>query len=179
MKDISIDLETLGTSAGCAIVSIGAVAFDLDRDTLGDEFYAVISMGSVVQHDLRIDASTVEWWMQQSDEARRVFRLPGKLDLVDALDAFADWVSTVSGHSGSVRVWGNGSDFDNAILAEAYRKVGRVAPWRFWNSRCLRTLQGLAPDVKIVRSAGHHNALVDAREQAAHIIKLNRHLLSE
>ena len=28
MKDIMLDLETLGTGPGCAIVSIGAVAFD-------------------------------------------------------------------------------------------------------------------------------------------------------
>ena len=33
-------------------------------------------------------------------------------------------------------LWGNGSDFDNAILANAYRAIGQQQPWKFWNNRC-------------------------------------------
>ena len=43
MKHIMIDLETLGTVADAAIMSIGAVRFDLDSDKIDDTgFYASI-----------------------------------------------------------------------------------------------------------------------------------------
>jgi hypothetical protein len=42
--------------------------------------------------------------------------------------------------------------------------------WRSYNSRCYRTVKQQFPDITIVRSGTHHNALDDARAQAAHMV---------
>ncbi len=63
-------------------------------------------------------------------------------------------------------MWGNGADFDNAILAHCYSRLGRPAPWKFWNSRCYRTLKSFSP-VRGKRIGVHHHALDDAKTQAA------------
>ena len=67
---IMVDLETMGTAPGSAIVSLGAVAFDPVAGTLGEEFYRVITLGSCQRAGLTIDAGTIGWWLQQSDSAR-------------------------------------------------------------------------------------------------------------
>lgn len=75
-----------------------------------------------------------------------------------------------------VRVWGNGSDFDNVILRNAYAAIGSTYPWRYNDNMCYRTIKNLAPDVKMARQGVHHNALDDARSQALHLIAICNHL---
>lgn len=69
-------------------------------------------------------------------------------------------------------LWGNGSDFDNVILASAYRSCNLEVPWKFWNNRCYRTVKALRPDIKIHRSGTYHNALDDAVSQAEHLMRM-------
>jgi exodeoxyribonuclease VIII len=71
-----------------------------------------------------------------------------------------------------LKVWGNGSDFDNAILAACYAAVGQPLPWDFWHNRCYRTLKALRPELKLQRQGTYHNALDDAKTQAQHAIQL-------
>lgn len=168
MIEISLDLETLGTRAGSVIVSIGAVAFAKGAG-IQSEFYAVPSIKDQLDRGMSIDASTLQWWLRQSEEARAVFKEPAQPP-ESALSDFTCWVEGLCGKE--ARIWGNGSDFDNALLAAMYHAYEMPVPWKFWNSRCLRTLQSLYPDKKIARSAGHHNALIDAREQGEHILRL-------
>jgi exodeoxyribonuclease VIII len=87
--------------------------------------------------------------------------------LTAALAAFSGWLMEQSNLK-SVRVWGNGSDFDNAILACAYKAVEQPVPWQFWNNRCYRTIKNLFPSIKMIRGGVHHNALDDAKSQARH-----------
>lgn len=64
------------------------------------------------------------------------------------------------------QVFGNGSDFDNAIVAETFKRVGLPVPWKYRNSRCLRTAKDYLPKVDLKRDGVHHRALDDARYQA-------------
>lgn len=164
--DIMVDLETLGTGPGCAILSIGAVAFDLTNG-LGHEFHTLVSTRSCREFGLREEGDTLDWWARQTPEAQAVIDLAAKseISLPSALNALAAFLRS---HGGAprVRLWGNGADFDNAILADLYRRTGQQAPWNFWNSRCFRTLKALAPGQEPDRGGIHHNALDDARHQA-------------
>lgn len=167
-KHVMVDLETLGRRAGCAILSIGAVYFD--EEGVGDEsFYAVVSTKSCDAAGLHKDQDTVDWWEKQSPEARTVLdeASVAGMDLADALDLFGVFVK-------GAKVWGNGADFDNAILYACYAAVGKEVPWKFWDSRCYRTLKGLFPTVKFVRQGTYHNALDDARSQAEHASEILR-----
>lgn len=170
MEKIMLDLETLGTGTDSVIVAIGAVKFDM-RKGLGEEFYTTIDIDSSLNHGLRVNGDTIKWWMNQSEEARAVFA-DTSLALPLALDRFTAFVDT---SSMEVQMWGNGSDFDCAILAHAYRVAGHRQPWKFYNSRCYRTLKNMMLHIRMgVRSGTHHNALDDARTQAEHAVRLLR-----
>lgn len=161
-NNIMLDLETMGTGSNAAIIAIGAVRFDFQ---ITDQFYEVVDLQSCVDAGLEIEAQSVLWWMKQSDQARREFERPG-VALVETLKMFADWIGS------DALVWGNGAAFDNAVLANAYRKVGLKQPWDFWNDRCFRTVKAMYPWIKMERSGVHHNALDDAKSQAELLIRI-------
>lgn len=170
MKEIMVDLETLGRRPGCKILSIGAVVFG--PNGLQDEFYLALTTED--QTALHEDPETVQWWAKQSAEARRVFTEP-KRGFVDGMVAWRHWLQGLGGKR-SLALWGNGADFDNAILQVAHDAAGVDAPWEFWNNRCYRTLKNLPGAPKLSSRAGtYHNALDDAKTQALHAIELHRH----
>ena len=175
MNNIMVDLETLGTGAKSVIISIGAIAFDEQSDELGQGFYREVDINSCLQQGLEIDGSTVAWWIQQSEQARKVFKADGKtVALSKALVEFTDFLSFVSkGDLGGIKIWGNGASFDNSILSEAYNACELEQPWKFWNDRCYRTVKNLYNEVRADERQGtYHNALDDAKFQAHHLIKI-------
>lgn len=178
---VAIDLETLSTSPAAVVLAIGAVAMVEDGDTLAD-FYSVCSIAS--QRDRQIDKSTLEWWDKQGVEARTVLTQanePNSPTLDSVLDELTRWLGDL-GESHDVHVWGNGSDFDIAILNHAYKQRSPFVPWNFRKVRDMRTLydltlrfgldiKGTAPRVGI-----HHNAKDDAQFQAQVIVESLRQL---
>ena len=172
MNNVMLDLETMGTRPGSVIVSVGAIEFDPKSAQLGRTFYNTCSIQSAVDVGLAMDPETVTWWLSQSEDARKELT-KAKGDLKSVLTSFAHWVF----HCGKdVKLWGNGSDFDNALLAEAYRRIDQPIPWKFWNNRCYRTMKSLFPGVKLEREGTHHNALDDAIYQAKHLQLINREI---
>jgi hypothetical protein len=167
---IMVDLETMGTEPGSALVSIGATAFDPVAGTLGRRFYAVIDLGSNSLFGLRQDPATRAWWAKQSPSAQAVLEHPCRAPLWVALEDFSSFWRAVGG----VEFWAHGPNFDDPLLAAAYRAVGKRPPWQFWNARCTRTIYaaaGIAPN----RAKGvHHNALDDAVNQAEAVIEAYR-----
>jgi len=170
-----IDLETMATTPDAAIVAIGAVRFDPVHNKIGDTFYAVVNLQSAMDSGGRVEASTVMWWIGQTDEARAAIRKAdahGGATLERALDGFSTWAEEKGEHVGSplLRVWGNGAAFDLPILGGAYARLGKSVPWTPWNERCYRTLSKMfisvkKPDFKGVK----HNAVDDAVNQARHV----------
>lgn len=174
MNNVMIDLETLGTTPGSVILSIGAVAFDPVTLELGTKYYSIISTKSCLAHDLWVEEATAKWWDEQSAEAQKVlFEAQDGPDIVTVLEGFTEYLNVV-GDPKTIRMWGNGSDFDNALLACAYTAIEKPLPWQFYNNRCYRTIKGLAPAIKINLGDGvHHNALDDAKAQAIHLMKIS------
>jgi len=170
MKNVMLDLETMGNGPQAAIIAIGAVEFDIPSQQIGDKFYAVVDLESAVALGGVMDTSTVLWWMKQSDAARAAFDREGE-HLAVVLQQFSEWMAGRAPID-AVQVWGNGAAFDNVILASAYRRHGAQQPWQFWNDRCYRTVKALYPDVKMSRSGTHHNAVDDAESQARHLIDM-------
>lgn len=165
-KNVMIDLETMSTDSNAAIVAIGAVEFD--SFGICDEFYTTIHLQSCIDRRMKIDGSTVYWWMEQSEEARKdLTRIKGRKVISEALDAFTEWFP-----KGDVAVWGNGASFDNVILSNAYKTFKSKAPWPFYMDRCFRTFKSCFPKVDLPNVGTHHNALDDAKWQAEYLIKL-------
>jgi len=168
--DVSIDLETMGNGPDAAIIAVGAVEFSLATGLLGQEFYEVVDLESSVAAGGTITPSTVLWWMQQSDEARKVFERKGG-HIETTLHHFTGWVYQLNGVR-NVCIWGNGAAFDNVILRTAYERLGLKAPWNFWDDRCFRTIKALHPEVEFVKAGVAHNALDDAKNQARYLMEV-------
>lgn len=60
MKNVMLDLETMGSGSKAAIVSIGAVLFDPMTGETGAEFYQVVSLNSSAHYG-ELDPGTVIW----------------------------------------------------------------------------------------------------------------------
>jgi len=165
--DVSLDLETTGTSAGCGVISIGATTFDLKN-----QFYERIAPDSLRAEGLREDIDTIRWWHRQERQLMEE-AFGGILPLREVLDKFHDWFRLLHKDNKNVFIWGNGADFDLPILKECYLKTDRTPPWATYNGRCYRTLQDLLSHVKAPpRASRKHHALDDAIYQAEHAVIL-------
>jgi hypothetical protein len=172
MQDVMVDLETLGTRPGCVVLSIGAIAFDWWSGKLGREFHEIIKTSSCVDLGLTIEEDTLRWWEDQNPEAQQVIDLAtySLHTLPDVLERFNKFLESHGGKR--VKLWGNGADFDNAVLIACYKAAGVEPAWKFYNNRCYRTLKNLRPSIKSKRIGVHHDALDDAKTQAVHAIQL-------
>lgn len=175
MKDVMIDLETLGTQPGSVILSIGAVLFDPKQpvDTcVGSRFYAVINQASCIDAGLKTDPNTVKWWEGQSEDARKV--LTESIDMTASAQLFSTLQMLSRFVKEDMRVWSNGAAFDQPLLDVAYNAVGLPLPWKYWNSRCYRTITNLHPNRKEMepQTVLAHNALEDAIWQAKHMVAI-------
>ena len=179
MKNIMLDLETMGSGSNAAIVSIGAVLFDPLTGETGANFYQVVSLNSSAYYG-ELDAGTVVWWMQQDDDARAVFKDKDKVSLRVALERFSQWIEDNCDKNEKDKpdafVWGNGATFDNVILGNAYKAVRLHQPWFFANDRDVRTivdlgrqLRGIDPKKDLELQGTAHNALDDAIFQVRYV----------
>jgi len=176
--NLMLDLETLGVKPGCVILSIAAVPFNIPYDL--EPFYCRIDRHSCVAEEMKEDPDTIRWWDKQ-DAAVRTEAFTGTTNIHVAL---ADFDAYCKSMPTAPRIWGNGSDFDNPILAEAYKICGMKQPWSFRDNMCYRTLKNLFLEIPFTPPLHAHNALEDAKAQAAHAQKImywitNRSMPSE
>lgn len=172
-EDLMIDTETMGLPPDGALLSIGAVFFDLQTCTLGPTFSRTINLATAVRDGGTLNPGTIVWWLGQSDQARNVVRFSG-VDIRNALQDFTDFIAANSSPK-NVRPYGNSSTFDLTIINSAYLRAGIKTPWEFWNERCFRTVRNMYPSVEYnLDEKGElaHNALGDAIFQAQHLFKI-------
>jgi len=166
MSDVMIDIETLGTEPGAAVASIGAVRFSVE-DGVRAEFFESISLADCQARGLKIDADTLSWWLNQPAAARE--QLHGGRDLDSVLRRLSEFVNDAES------IWANSPAFDCVILRDAYRAVGREAPWNYYHERDYRTLREELDDwPDREQETTDHNGLADARFQAECLVEALR-----
>ena len=159
-----IDLETMGTYPGVAILSIGACAFRAGEG-VGEKFKINASLASNVDAGLQVDPSTEMWWEEQSEEARQGLLDPEPVDIRDALQSFSNWYVEQQFE----RIWSHGAAADVAWLEAAYRQVGMDPPWKYRDSRDTRTAFDFADVDERTTPEVEHDALHDAVAQATDV----------
>lgn len=179
-NDLMIDLETMGLPPTGAIIGLGACFFDVQKEEIGPTFYRAVNLATAMKAGMTVDASTVMWWMGQSQEARDAVRFSA-YDLATVLDEFTAFIEEHS-RVEDVRPWGNSSTFDLTIVSTACRLTGRKQPWYFTNERDFRTVRNMYPQVEYNpddKGTEAHNAKADAIFQAKHLFKIkNRNKVS-
>ena len=173
-----LDLETLGTSAGGVVLSIGACRFDpYQIGVHGPYFHETIRVKTSLKAGLVIDGDTLKWWLEQGEEARKAAFF-GQYSLHEALEHFNAWLREF-GDPRELALWGNGATFDNVILRAAYSAAGITPAWHFRGDKCYRTVINLLPKDRAPaweRIGVHHNALDDAITQAVYLQKVYKEL---
>lgn len=175
MNHIMLDLETMGTNSNAAIIAIGACFFEPSTGEIGAHFHQTIDLEDA-GHFGEIDASTVIWWMQQSEKAKEVFNPEESGLFIDALIDFEEWLSQIENPKHRI-VWGNGATFDNVILENGFKALPRsIVPWCHYNNRDVRTIVDLGrtilkfdPKIDMPFQGVKHNALDDAIHQAKYV----------
>lgn len=163
--DVMVDLETLGTEPGSAILNIGACAFDPRSGYIGPDFKVHIDLTTCLEVGMTISANTVDWWMTQGEDARNASFGP-HLEKHSLFHALYDFAAYFRRFGTSGKIWGHGPSMDVSLTEWAMRKLGIEVPWKYNGVRCTRTIYDVA-GVEPQRSRGtHHDSLVDAQNQA-------------
>lgn len=175
MTNIMIDIETLGIQSNSAILSIGAVKFNIIDEFVEDYgknvFHAYINPTSCLEKGLTYNQSTLDWWKEQDKKAQDkiVKESSDGSDIEYVLQKFSEWLSI--NELDYTQVWGNGSSFDISILESAFRACNLPIPWKYYNVRDVRTIAWLAAVKERVnfiernKATLEHDALSDAIAQ--------------
>jgi len=170
MRNLMLDLETLGNNNNSVIIQIGACFFDAGSGKIGKTFSMNVDPSSCMRYGMEVDAQTIYWWMEQSDEARRSVMAKPLVDIKEALEAFSKYAKKAE------RVWSHAT-FDHVILLNAFRRVGLPSPFHYRAAKDIRTLTALAglkadvSDAKVQRNGIPHNALDDAIYQVSYVVE--------
>ena len=167
-----IDIETLGREFHSDIVSIGAIEFDPEENSLGRDFYQVVSLEALPY----INTNTLRWWMQQSEEARAVFKETGQ-PIECSLTLLSQFILSIKQNQG-IRVWSRGK-MDIDILEHKYKMNNLQCPWEYNEVRDARTfIDELTPYVPCFKFENKkaHNALSDAIYQASQVNHIHQYL---
>lgn len=173
-KHVMIDLETLGKSPGCIVLSIGARTFD--KEGVGAFFYEEIDSADSLKAGLFSDKDTLAWWENQQIEAKSLLaqcRGGGDGSVADVCAHFMEFLHKYC--EVDFYIWGNGASFDEPILAELLKTIGVRPPWKYYSSRCYRTLHAIGRTNKVPETpfkGAKHNALDDATYQAERAVAI-------
>lgn len=159
-KHLMVDLETLGVTPDCVVLSLGAVHFDPMGKGFTDSIYFKINLDDQDKLGRSIDPNTIEWWGKQDPQAmEEAFSETDRLNVGPAINQFHKFAW------GCDAFWSHGSGFDLVILEHLMRQLGKPLPWNYWQARDTRTLFDLGFDPEM-HQEGKHNALEDAKRQA-------------
>lgn len=138
MKDLMIDIETLGTVPGSVITQIGSCYFDRQTSEIGSTFTVNISIQSCLDVKLQVDENTLRFWYDHKPSW-----LTETVPLIQALKRLRDFAKQAQ------CIWSHAT-FDVPLINAAAAKFpdltadGRGAVLPYWKCKDIRTLTELA-----------------------------------
>jgi len=145
-RQILIDNETLDVTPSAVLLTIGAVAVEIENGqaiVLASWYRRLRWRASENQQRNRTASQhTADWWAAQPiDTQVEALEDDGcRIPLQLAMHSLQAWLTL-----NPYPIWGNGSDFDNAQLQHAFSQLG--LRWPYHRNRCLRSLRGLVLDL--------------------------------
>lgn len=179
-----IDTETLGRTPGSVVRSVAAVEFDPRTGETGRQKVWKIDLADSIRYGFKVEASTLKWWMMQSDEARREFVEGAETPLEDFFEEFMEFLADTDEEK-DFTLWCLQLDFDVAMLRSMYSWYNlnvygcdeEVLPWNF------RKVRDVRPYIDALDSAGllppkvadRHTPLADCLAQinCVHLVEKN------
>lgn len=169
MKKINVvvDIETLSLRPDAAIISIAAVPFMLDKESLDNNdkygytgvpafdemtkgvscpeeyahFYETIDATSCAMAGLAFDMETVKFWSEMPDEAKSAIMEKPRVSIRQALEDLVAYLENLKAQhkTDELIIWIQGSDYDIPVLKNAMYKVLGLTPETLpWKHRNIR-----------------------------------------
>lgn len=163
---LMLDLETMGNKSNAALVSIGAVEFNINTGQTGREFYERVNLQSCFDKGLIANGSTIYWWLKQNETARMEI-IKGGDNITDVLLRLRSFMLEL----GEFQLWGNGARLDIGIIEDAFTACNiDEMPWNFRNERDVRTLVSFSPLIKeqCPFQGIRHEPISDCKHQIAY-----------
>lgn len=183
-KHVMIDTETLGRTPGSVVRSVAAVEFDPQTGETGRQKVWKIDLADSIRYGFKVEASTLKWWMMQSDEARREFVEGAETPLEDFLEDFMQFIAATD-EGNDFTLWCLQLEFDVAMLRSmyswynlnVYRCDEEVLPWNFRKVRDVRPYMGALDSAGLLppKVADRHTPLADCLAQinCVHLVEKN------
>ena len=170
---VMLDLETIGTGANAAVLSVSAVIFSLSSGQRFSEFEEFVDLEGQMAKGATIDSSTFLWWLAQEKQAQALVLSGQERTLPPSIVAtmFCQWlkVNLSKKEMTSISLWGNGITADNTWLRNMFAREEVPFPLSFRQDTDMRTLISLAEAEKIKANASFsgvkHNGLDDCKHQ--------------
>lgn len=173
-KHVMIDTETLGRTPGSVVRSVAAVEFDPQTGETGRQKVWKIDLTDSIRYGFKVEASTLKWWMMQSDEARREFVEGAETPLEDFFEEFMEFLADTD-EERDFTLWCLQLDFDVAMLRSmyswynlnVYRCDEEVLPWNFRKVRDVRPYMDALDSAGLLppKVADRHTPLADCLAQ--------------
>ncbi|HFQ5182576.1 TPA: 3'-5' exonuclease [Vibrio vulnificus] len=174
-----VDIETASKRPDAAILSVGCVVVDVFKGKEVDRFYSRCDIDSQPERDQ--DAGTLKLWDGVRKDHPEAYDEAFCTDLereslTNALVGLDGFLARNFGED-KYQVMGNGPEFDNVILADAYDEMCLRQPWHYGGNQSLRTvvlmgrlLLGIDPKYDLEFEGVRHHALYDALHEARYLL---------
>ncbi len=185
-----LDIETMGTTVGSPVITIGAVLFDPYASDSGEELMRRallirIDISEAIKYSTGVDGGTLRWWFEQEDAAIKALVIGEVYPMQAALKKLEQYFNERGAFMSKLffedicdfpvcnRFWAKDPDFDMCLMQHFYEHpdLDGKLPWAFHKCRSVRTVQDLAwpeghdrPEFEVPGVA--HDASWDAVTQA-------------
>lgn len=159
INDFIIDFETFGNRSNAAVIDLSTICFNPDPNVV-ETLDELISKGRRWKFDLKsqqgkrvFGVSTMNWWKDQSPEARENLKpTDADVSVTAGITDFLLFLRENNVNGWESFGWCRGQSFDFPILVDCICQIKREAgeeerdidtfkaePCKFWNQRDLRT----------------------------------------
>lgn len=140
MKHVMLDIETMGTAPGSAILTIGLAQFDINSGEIIKSAEFRNRQEDQEALGRTIDPGTVKWWAGQSEAARARLTEPPLYSPIDMLRKVYMWLDGVSRSQWDLGVWAKGPGFDCNLCRDLVADLNAKWKGHFSREYCVRTM---------------------------------------
>lgn len=166
MKDLMIDIETMGNTHDAVMIQLAGVYFDRKTGETGQEFCKSLSVSSCEDFGFKKNIDTEKWWAEQNQDVLKDITSKAENSL-DVINSFVDFLGN---DVKDVIVWSHATfDF---VIVQNYLKTMTKSYMNYKGARDIRTLidlSGIDLD-KYDWSNKTHNALDDCKFQIKYCV---------
>ena len=145
---LNFDTETLGLYENAVVTTLACCAFTFEDSASYDEivesgFFVKFKVDEQIQvYHRETTASTLQFWKEQSDEAKKRSIIPSANDVAlrDGLLQLTDYIQNSGYNWKKSYLWSRGNAFDFPKIESLYRNAGLEVPFNTFRVRDTRTM---------------------------------------